>query len=569
MIRFWHQLLPAYIFTRPIIIGTFLWALLVHFADSINNDSGNVTYRIVIISCLHLGVYGALFIIKQLLLDRVKPNFVPPLTLLALFVVALFRGFLLEHWLFAWEITQSLDIGLRMRTSTVNTVSSFSIAIIATASARSHQMKNAHLHNELVRLESIQTHALAEIESVDSQAIEIIRADLKAYVDSMQGRSIDKVLVILKEMIDKVVQPISRRLENEVNLWTPPVVEEAKVRVNWFQAFKDGLHPGKINYVFVPTVMIFSSLPTVLKNTAFTMACIYLLFTYMVGVLIGKMFKKLFESHNVNYLLYSLVTLITGFAMGLTTLIMTRDYDSPFGFLPLATIFYPITAAFISMTTSADEQISNDTRKLATTAQALEWNIARIRETQHQNQRNLARSLHGSIQAKLASSYLELERTSFQDPAAKNRLDQIIDELQLSIAGITNARQSDDDLHQLMAKIQENWESVAEISYSVTEFDLAMLHRDQLCMATIFDAIPELVFNAIKHGAANKIHISAGFNSDRVVQLMVEDNGVEEEIGIGSGLGTKILNDSSLSWKRNRHNGKTITQADFAFSANF
>jgi hypothetical protein len=39
MIRFWHQLLPAYIFTIPVFVGTYLWSLLIHFADPVNSDS--------------------------------------------------------------------------------------------------------------------------------------------------------------------------------------------------------------------------------------------------------------------------------------------------------------------------------------------------------------------------------------------------------------------------------------------------------------------------------------------------------------------------------------------------
>ena len=98
----WHQLLPAYIFTKPVVIGTYLWALLIHFADSINNESGNIILRIFIVTTLHTGVYVVLFLVKQVVLDRLKPSFVPSLTLATLAVIGLSRGFLFENWLFAW-----------------------------------------------------------------------------------------------------------------------------------------------------------------------------------------------------------------------------------------------------------------------------------------------------------------------------------------------------------------------------------------------------------------------------------------------------------------------------------
>ena len=125
MIRFWYQLLPAYIFTKPVFFGTYFLALLVHFADSINNTSGNVILRIVIVTTLHAGVYGALFLFKQILLDRVKPGLVPWLTLATLAFVGLIRGFFFENWLFAWDISGSKDVYLRMQTSLFNIVSTF------------------------------------------------------------------------------------------------------------------------------------------------------------------------------------------------------------------------------------------------------------------------------------------------------------------------------------------------------------------------------------------------------------------------------------------------------------
>lgn len=568
MIGLWRQLLPVYIFTKPIIIGTYLWVLLVHFSDSINNDSGNVFPRFVIITTLHILVYGTLFLVKRILLDQVKPVFIPVLTLVTLALVGASRGFLLENWLFTWGITDTLDVALRTMTSFVNTVSSFSVAIISTAQARSHQIKNAHLLNELERLESIKRQALAGIKATDDQAIENIKAELNAYVDSMRERSVGELLTILRDMIDKVVQPISRKIENKPNLWTPPVAREVKIHIDWYKAFKTSLYPGKINYALIPLLLIFSAFPTVIKNTPLALALFTLILTYSTGFFVGKIFKLIFANQSINYGLYLLVTLFSGFAMGLTTLLMTANYKAPFGFLILGTIFYPISASLISMVSNADEQIVNDTKKLDMATQELEWNIARIRETHHQNQRNLARTLHGSVQAKLSSSYLELERISNVGQVATKKIDQIVSGVRRSIAEIDTHHQDHDDLPKLMAKTQENWASLAEISYQISHHDLALIRNDPLCAFTLFDAIPELVFNAIKHGKANNIHISVVFKNDRSVELTVRDDGMHELVEVGSGLGTKILNESALYWKRERHDGHTITTAEFAFSAN-
>lgn len=560
----WHQLLPAYIFTKPVLFGTYFWALLIHFADSINNDSGNIILRIIIVTILHAGVYGALFLFKQVVLDRVKPGLVPSLTLGTLAIIGPSRGFLFENWLFAWDISLIKDAGLRMQTSLLNTVCSFSVGIIATANSRMQQKKNAQLLNELDRLEEIKATSLARIKSINNDAIEAIKSELDKYTKSMHGRSISEILLILRTMIDSVVQPLSRQLAVQENNWHPPASREVKFQVNWIQAFKSGLNPGKINYVLVPFLMIFSALPTVIENSTSVFDNIFIFLAYIVAVSIGKFFSYIFANKSANFGLYLFATLATGFVMGLSALPSTQNYESPYGFLILSTLTFPVASSLISMLFSANDQLAVASKNLAIATQELEWNVARIREAQHQNQRNLARALHGSVQAKLASAYLELEKINSGEIDNPKKVAQLLAEIQESVSTINTQQPEHEDLPGSIAKTQENWVSVAAVTSQIS--DLELIQQDVLCVVALIDVIPELVFNAIKHGKANAIEISIKLKDQQVVELIVQDNGVHEQIELGSGLGTKIMNESAISWKRERITGFTITTAEFAYS---
>ena len=562
--RLWHQLLPAYIFTKPVLYGTYFWALLIHFADSINNDSGNIILRIVIVTILHAGVYGVLFLVKQVVLDRVKPGLVPSLTLATLAMIGLSRGFLFENWLYAWDISIINDAGLRMQTSLVNTVCSFSVGIIATANSRMQQKKNAQLLNELDRLEEIKATSLARIKSISDVAIVEIKTELEKYTKSMHGRSINEVLVILRTMIDSVVQPLSRQLAVQENNWHPPASREVKIQVNWIQAFKSGLNPGKIHYVLVPFLMIFSSLPTVIENSSSIHDNAFIFLAYLVAVSIGKLFSFIFANKSADFGIYLFASLATGFVMGLSALPSTRNYESPYGFLILSTLTYPVTSSLISMLFKANDQLTIASKQLTQATQELEWNVARIREAQHQNQRNLARALHGSVQAKLASAYLELEKLNLGEIDKPEKVNQLLAEIQDSIATINTMQPEHEDLPRLIAKTQENWVSVAAVTSQIS--DLELIQQDVLCVVALIDVIPELVFNAIKHGKATAIEISIKLKDQRIVELTVKDNGVHELIDLGSGLGTKIMNESAISWKRERVTDYTFTSAEFAYS---
>lgn len=558
--------MPAYIFTKPVILGTYSWALLIHFADSINNDSGSVLLRVVIITTLHAGVLISLYCVKALLLDRVRPGLVPALTLAALAILGITRGFLLENWLFAWDISAILDTGLRMQTSLLNIVSSFSVAIVSTANARMHQMRNIQLLNELERLEGIKVDALERINATDHRAVQSIKVELDSHVKSMQGRTIADLLIILRAMIDTVVQPLSRQLEMQGKVWQPPEIREEKVQINWGRAFKAGLHPGKINYALIPALMVVVSLPTILKNTSTSLAVVSLTISYGVGFLVGKFFHNLFSRRSVNLFFFLFVTLATGFCIGVSTLLITQNYDSPFSFLILAMISYPITASLVSMAINADEQLAVVSTDLAAATKELAWNVARIREAQHQNQRNLARSLHGSVQAKLASAYLELEKIGQDSVGNTQRVNQILVEIRESISTVDTHSPEAPDLHKLIAQTVQSWASVAAVTSQISETDLAAIAQDPLCVVALIDVIPEAVFNAIKHGKADKIAISIAFKDDRVVELTVTDNGVNELVDLGRGLGTKILTEATITWQRKRVEGTTVTRAEFAYS---
>lgn len=568
MSRYLRLLLPAYLFTWPVFITTFAWALLVHFLDSINNDSGDIAKRVIIITTLHLMLYAIMFIAKRSYLDRIKPAYVPTLLFISLSAAAIFRGFVMEQWLFTWNITDSLDLGLRMRTSLLNSATSISIAIIAAANTRRHHMTKALLLNETARLENIKENSLESIKKLNKNAVTSIKTELTFHVNSMQGKSALEILNILKTMIDKVVQPLSRRLDLEFKPWSPPEVRQTEIRIDWYQAFRTSLNPKSIRYGLVPLLMTVVALPTVLKYSELVVAISGLCFSFITGYLVGRFLQRLFKADSGTIFSYFFVTILTGFAMGLSTIPLTKNYESPFGLLILGTILYPFTASIISLLTGADEQLAKSSLELEAMTEELEWNVARIRESQYRSQRTLARNLHGSVQAKLASSYLELEQLNNIGAVSDSKIQETVAAIQQTIDSISIEPELPNDLKSVIQKIQENWAAIAEIQLDISAQDLEKIQKDPLCMATLLDVIPELVFNGIKHGAATRITIAIRFKSDRVIRLTVVDNGKNQLQGSKIGLGTKILNESSMAWNRERENDSTLTSADFAFSLN-
>jgi two-component system NarL family sensor kinase len=565
MTRYWRLLLPAYLFTWPVFFSTLSWALLVHFLDSVNNDSGNVVERVIIISILHVVVFTLIFISKKLYLDRLKPAYVPGFLFITLALVSILRGYLMENWLFTWEITSTLDIGLRMRTSLLNTLVTVSIAIIAAANTRQHQMTKSRLLNELDRLENVKLGALSSIDTLESRATNDIKNDLLNHLQSIQTQKIDEVLQSLKTLIDKVVQPLSRKLESEFKPWTPPEIVESNIRVNWFQVFKTSLRSDQLHYLFTPGVMVLVVTPTVLENSPLISAFLGLGFSFITGAIAGKFGKDLLQRKEPSPGLYFLLTFVIGLVMGISSLPLTQNYDARYGLLILSTFFYPFASSIISLLTGADEQVRNASKQLESTTQELEWNVARVRESQHKSQRELARSLHGTVQAKISSSYIELENLKNAGQLSDKKLTEVLKEIEAAILSIGANPASAEDLIPVLQKVKENWAAVAEISIAIDPNDVSRINQDPLSKIALLDVVPELVFNAVKHGRATHIDVSITFMDERTIRLDVLDNGKQGLRETRVGLGTKILDEAAISWLRERRSDQTLTSANFAF----
>jgi signal transduction histidine kinase len=233
--------------------------------------------------------------------------------------------------------------------------------------------------------------------------------------------------------------------------------------------------------------------------------------------------------------------------------------------LILSTTFYPFASSIISLLTNADEQVRNASKELEKTTQELEWNVARIRESQHRSQRELARSLHGTVQAKISSSYIELENLKRAGQLTEQKLSEVLKEIETAISSIGANPGSVEDLISVLEKVKENWAAVAEIAISIDSDDVSTIDQDPLSKIALFDVVPELVFNAVKHGQATHIKVSIYFIDDRTIRLDVLDNGSQGLLESRVGLGTKILDESAISWLRERRDNQTLTSANFAF----
>lgn len=567
MKRYWRRLLPEYLLTWTTFTATLIWALLIHFSDSILNTSGNFIPRFFIIFGLHTLIFSLLYLATRLYLNRITNKFVPAALFITICFLGIGRGYLFDIWLHSWNIAETLNIGFRMRASLFNTSVSFVIVTIAIANTRRHQMAIGHLFQERSRLERTKSLTNEEINQFHETLVQSISSDLTTRIYEMTGKSAQEVLALLHHLINKVVQPLSRELSIHRQPWTPDLVNSPKIGIQWAALLARSFRPEKVNYLLIPTLLTIIVFPTALLNSSLVEVFIGLGLVNITAALVGLLFRKVYLKRGGKVTEYFVVLLVTGTCMGLSSTYLTRVYEAKFSLVIPGVLFYLISASLLSLINGAEDQRRLSEEELKLTVEQLEWQVARIRETQRQNYRQLSRNLHDGIQAQLSSKYLQLERAAAKGEGTGEILQQVLKDLKSLVQVLDSRMTALEPINAVVERVRGNWSAVALISFNSDSDTLKAIERDLLCCTSIIDVIPELVFNGIKHGNATEIDLELILISEQKVQLSVIDNGSFEKVESVIGLGTSILNESCISWSRERSNAQTITVADFALSS--
>jgi signal transduction histidine kinase len=165
---------------------------------------------------------------------------------------------------------------------------------------------------------------------------------------------------------------------------------------------------------------------------------------------------------------------------------------------------------------------------------------------------DLARYLHGELQAGLIASSLLLERalkmkdTELARHALKSAVDLLSqDHLQLSQSRISTAQARID-------KISTGWRGIAEVDVALDWINTL----DASLVNDVIALIDEGVSNAIRHGKASVISVS-GFRVGSELKIEILSDGTQM-IEKAPGLGTKLFTELAASWDFSRDGEQNI-----------
>lgn len=214
----------------------------------------------------------------------------------------------------------------------------------------------------------------------------------------------------------------------------------------------------------------------------------------------------------------------------------------PETFLVQSSVFFSIAYPSIYLMAVANNQSEISQAQLRAIVEELRLLNSQLRQQVWLDQKMLATELHGSVQATLHATALQLSKIDQPTIADLEKVRDAVDRA-LARLGQTSYLEGE-SFDQVLADISEVWEDTCKIEYHIQPQAQQALEQQSLARSTI-EVVREATTNAIKHGKAKNIKVTIT-QSGQLLELIVDNDG-QELVSNTQGLGTSVISDLTHS----------------------
>lgn len=560
------RLLPAALLSAPVFGISLLWAVLVQLGEwaGLGETVGSLGIRLVSTFAVHVLMFAFPYVTWRLICPRVVPRHWTWLLMASLLVGASVRGVVLGILLFRFGVADSPEYVFRIVASLTHMAVVIVVLWFLVSEVRELHARRRLLIAERDRLVRLQEAARSDLDRLNSRATEEIRESI---LDSLGGlRSTDSAQLRerLRVTIDDVVRPLSHHLAAQPASWTPPPTSDDSTGADWPQAAREGLDPALIHPVILPIVLIWLGMPIHLFRfgPSLTMVFVSLIAITIPAFWLARAVAiRLTAGRGASAKAVGFVAavLVGAMVLGVSTLRYMQDEPQPLLFVIAAPVLALLISAPLAIAETAREQDLKLESDLRATTADLRWTLVRARERYRQQEGALAHALHGRLQASLAAAFLRLDRAVAQGRDDEDLVAALQADVRSAVQALDVLDSDPEPIDQLISLTASNWSGAAQVNFEVDQQAREALARDPLCARSVNDLIPELVFNSIRHGNATAITVSLETADARSLSLTVIDNGSGDLASTHYGLGSTLLDETSISWTRTRTSAGTET----------
>ena len=433
----------------------------------------------------------------------------------------------------------------------------------AAKSIRELEIKRRSLENRLNSMKIEISEQNSEIAGRVSGLLSPVITDLIQRLSAAKVGEIRKEVAALRDTVENVVRPMSHSVVNTTSDLSEPTFSrsrstlvqrlnlDAKIRL------RDIFLPTMSAFVFA-LVAIPSSVSiagplngTVLVASLSASAFVIL---RLARTLFGKIELGTFLAASVHMLAYVLI--------GATTLaaIYLVDHQLLDQFISRVFILVIVFGVMFFIGQSRHLQLLRANEDLQSVNAELEKLNAQAKQELWVNRRRIATVLHGPIQAALYASAIRLAQAK---RPTKKLIQEVTSDLSASLKELNFEQNSQVPVRTILREIIDLWAGVCTIYTSVPKSVHVATTKNPAAAESLAEVIREAVSNAVKHGGADEIEISAKLVGG-VIDLQVINNGKPPtDKQASTGYGTKVLNELALSWSLSRlGENKTLFSAE-------
>jgi signal transduction histidine kinase len=351
----------------------------------------------------------------------------------------------------------------------------------------------------------------------------------------------------IQDLINKKLRPASAELWNGSNLSTPKLSISTLIRISLLE------HKLKViaaSLLFSPYIFIGLN-----GSQGWQFAIIQTLLATVLNILIFMIYEMLYKNGLINRKSANILIMGSSFVIPLLTILFILP-DSLFWAESDATKFFYqlfLSSAHISILLGfnlyklLDQYRSTVLANFEQIAKGEELFPFSNADLTASRDIDLARYLHGELQAGLIATSLILERAikAGDTNLANHALRSTVDILNQDHARVSQSRTSSP--HARLEKITSGWKGIAEVKITLDWID----DLETLVLNDIITLIDEAVSNAIRHAKASSILVTGSrVGEDLHFEILSDGAGMTAK---SVGLGTKLFNElaSNLTYSKN------------------
>ncbi len=387
--------------------------------------------------------------------------------------------------------------------------------------------------------------------------------DLMQRVNATKSSDIGKQITALRSTVDTVVRPLSQSVASEGNQLSDPRVEldranflarlNPKTKLQVSQLFLPGLSTFLLTMMCSSPMLTFGgpyvggAVLAILAIATFAILRLAKTFTFNLQL-------RAIPSMVLVMVVYTLITGVVTLAIAFLGPHLLEISEPRL--ISLNVIFGLVFFA----AQSRYQLLQQASQALEEVNRELELLNAQAKQELWLNRRRIATVLHGPVQAALYASAIRLAQAK---RPSKNLLQEINSDLGDALDALRFEQTEVTSVRQVVREIIDVWSGVCEIYFNVPKIVYDSLKKSTNAAESFVEVIREAISNAIKHGGANEVEVTAKLEKG-LIKLQVLNNGkAPTKKEASTGYGTQILNELALNWTlESTSENKTLFRAE-------